>query len=1134
MTTSTITSVSETRESVDIHIKEEVKLPEDPLKSVEKLISPTDVAKTVSKGYSDDESDDDFGIVKPLDKPIPPTTPLLPFAVKTFQKTDDIVKPLTELKDDKPQAKLDEKPKSPIDVSKLTFKEYSDDESDEEICLDKPQEKLPSTTPLVPLAMTTSTITSVSETRESVDIHIKEEVKLPEDPLQSVEKPISPTDVAKTVSKGYSDDESDDNFGIVKRLDKPFPLTTPLLPLADKTLQKTDDIVKPLTDLEDDKPQAKLDEKPKSPIDASKQTLKETDDIVKQLIDLKDYKPQTKLVEKPKSPIDASKQTLKETDDIVKPLTELKDDKPQAKLDEKPKSPIDASKQTLKEYSDNESDEDIGFDKPKEKLLSQAIPLVPVAMTTSTITSVSETRESVDIHIKEEVKLPEDPLKSVEKPISPTDVAKTVSKGYSDDESDDDFGIVKPLDKPIPSTTPLLPLPDKTLQKTDDIVKPLTELKDDKPQAKLDEKPKSPIDASKQTLKETDDIVKPLTELKDDKPQAKLDEKPKSPIDVSKLPFKEYSDDESDEEICLDKPQEKLPSTTPLVPLAMTTSKITAVSHTRESVDIHIKEEVKLPEDPLKSVEKPISPTDVAKTVSKGYSDDESDDDFGIVKPLDKPIPSTTPLLPLADKTLQKTDDIVKPLTELKDDKPQAKLDEKPKSPIDASKQTLKETDDIVKPLTELKDDKPQAKLDEKPKSPSDASKQTLKEYSDDESDEDIGFDKPKEKPLSQAIPLVPVAMTTSTITSVSETRESVDIHIKEEVKLPEDPLQSVEKPISPTDVAKTVSKGYSDDESDDDFGIVKPLDKPIPSTTPLLPLEDKSLQKTDDIVKPLTELKDDKPQAKLDEKPKSPIDASKRTLKEYSDNESDEDIGVDKPKEKPLSPAIPLVPVALTTSTISSDYKPQAKLDEKPKSPIDASKQTLKEYSDNESDEDIGFDKPKEKPLSPAIPLVPVAMTTSTITSVSETRESVDIHIKEEVKLPKDPLKSVEKPKSPTDVAKTVSKGYSDDESDDDFGIVKPLDKPIPSTTPLLPLADKTLQKTDYIVKPLTELKDDKPQAKLDEKPKSPIDVSKLTFKEYSDDESDEEISLDKPQEKLPSTTPLVPLAMTTSKITA
>ncbi|KRF77738.1 uncharacterized protein Dvir_GJ26901, partial [Drosophila virilis] len=663
----------------------------------------------------------------------------------------------------------------------------------------------------------------------------------------------------------------------------------------------------------DDKPQAKLDEKPKSPIDASKQTLKETDDIVKQLIDLKDYKPQTKLVEKPKSP-------------------------------------IDASKQTLKEYSDNESDENIGFNKPKEKPLSPAIPLVPVAMTTSKITSVSETRESVDIQIKD-VKLPMDPVKSVEKPKSPTDVAKTVSKGYSDDESDDDFGIVKPLDKSFPSTSPLLPLADKTLQKTDDIVKPLTELKDDKPQTKLDEKPKSPIDASKQTLKETDDIVKPLTELKDDKPQAKLDEKPKSPIDASKQTLKEYSDNESDEDIGFDKPKEKpLSQAIPLVPVAMTTSTITSVSETRESVDIHIKEEVKLPKDPLKSVEKPKSPTDVAKTVSKGYSDDESDDDFGIVKPLDKPIPSTTPLLPLADKTLQKTDYIVKPLTELKDDKPQAKLDEKPKSPIDVSKLTFKE-------------------------------------YSDDESDEEISLDKPQEK-LPSTTPLVPLAMTTSKITAVSHTRESVDIHIKEEVKLPEDPLKSVEKPISPTDVAKTVSKGYSDDESDDDFGIVKPLDKPIPSTTPLLPLADKTLQKTDDIVKPLTELKDDKPQAKLDEKPKSPIDASKQTLKETDDI------------VKPL--------------TELKDDKPQAKLDEKPKSPSDASKQTLKEYSDDESDEDIGFDKPKEKPLSQAIPLVPVAMTTSTITSVSETRESVDIHIKEEVKLPEDPLQSVEKPISP------------------------------------------------------------------------------------------------------------------------
>ncbi|XP_064544360.1 uncharacterized protein LOC135432587 [Drosophila montana] len=793
----------------------------EPVKSVEKPKSPTDVAKTVSKGYSDDESDEEFGIAKPLDKIIPSTTPLLPFADRTLQKTDDIVKPFTDLKDDKPQSKLDEKSKSPLDPFKQTLKEYSDDESDEEIGFDKPQDKLlPYATPLVPLAMTTSTITSVSDTRESVDIHIKDVVKLPMDPVKSVEKPKSPTDVANTVSKGYSDDESDEEFGISKPLDKIIPPTTPLLPFADRTLQKTDDIVKPFTD--------------------------------------------------------------------------LKDDKPQAKLDEKPMSPLDASKQTLKEYSDDESDEEIGFDKPQDKLLSSTTPLVPLAMTTSKITSVSDTRESVDIHIKDVVKLPMDPVKSVEKPKSPTDVANTVSKGYSDDESDGEIGIAKTPDKPILSTTPLLPLAEKTLQKTDDIVKPFTDLKDDKPQAKLDEKPKSPLDASKQTLKE-------------------------------------YSDDESDEEIGFDKPQDKLlSSTTPLVPLAMTTSKITSVSDTRESLDIHIKDVVKLPMEPV---------TDVAKTVSKGYSDDESDEEFGIAKPLDKIIPSTTPLLPFADRTLQKTDDIVKPFTDLKDDKPQSKLDEKSKSPLDPFKQTLKE-------------------------------------YSDDESDEEIGFDKPQDKLLPYATPLVPLAMTTSTITSLSETRESVDIHIKDVVKLPMDPVKSVEKPKSPTNVAKIVSKGYPDDESDGEIGIANPLEKMIPSTTSLLPLAEKALQKTDDIVKPFTDFKDDKPQAKFDEKSKSPLDPFK---------------------------------------------------------------QTLKKYSDDDCDEEIGFDKPQDKLLPYATPLVPLAMTTSTITSVSETRESVDIHIKDVVKLPMEPVKSIEKPKSPTKVADLVPKEYLDDERDSGLVIVKP-----------------------------------------------------------------------------------------------
>ncbi|EDV90355.1 GH23702 [Drosophila grimshawi] len=1103
-TTSKITSVSESHDSVSVQIKEEVKLPTDSIKSIEKPKSPTDLAKSVPKDYSDDESDEEFETAKPHDKshpqPVPSHGSLLSIEDKSLQKSDDILKPLTDLKDIKFPTKFDEKPKSPTDATKKTPKEYSDDESDDEIGFNKPQDKtLPSTTPLVLLSTTTSKITSKSDDilKPLTDLKdIKSRTKIDE-------KPKSPTDATKKTPKEYSDDESDDEIGFDKPQDKTLPSATPLVPLSTTTskitsVSESHDSVSLLIKEEVKLPTdpIKSIEKPKSPTDVVK-------------IDASDM-PHPQPVPSHGSLLSIEDKSLQKSDDILKPLTDLKDIKFPTKFDEKPKSPTDATKKTPKEYSDDESDDEIGFDKPQDKTLPSATPLVPLSTTTSKITSVSESHDSVSLLIKEEVKLPTDPIKSIEKSKSPTDVVKT-------DVSD------MPHPQPVPSTGSLLPIGDKSLQKSDDILKPLTDLKDIKSRTKIDEKPKSPTDATKKTPKE-------------------------------------YSDDESDDEIGFDKPQDKtLPSATPLVPLSTTTSKITSV-----------KEEVKLPTDPIKSIEKPKLPTDLAESVPKYYSDDDVEELLETAKPHDKPypqpVPSTDSLLPIGDKSLPKSDDILKPLTDLKDIKSPTKIDEKPKSPIDATKKTPKE-------------------------------------YSDDESDDEIGFDNPQDKTLPSATPLVPLSTTTSKITSVSESHDSVSVQIKEEVKLPTDPIQSIEKPKSPTDVVKT-------DTSD------MPHPQPVPSTGSLLPIGDKSLPKSDDILKPLTDLKDIKSPTKIDEKPKSPIDATRKTPKEYSDDESDDEIGFDKPQDKTLPSATPLVPLSTTTSKITSvseshdsvsvqvkeevklpsdpiksiekpksptdvvktdtsdmphpqpvpstgsllpigdkslpksddilkpltdlkDIKSPTKIDEKPKSPIDATRKTPKEYSDDESDDEIGFDKPQDKTLPSATPLVPLSTTTSKITSVSESHDSVSVQVKEEVKLPTDPIKSIEKPKLPTDLAESVPKYYSDDDSDEEFETAKPHDKPYPQPVPLtgslLPIGDKSLPKSDDILKPLTDLKDIKSPTKIDEKPKSPIDATRKTPKEYSDDESDDEIGFDKPQDKtLPSATPLVPLSTTTSKITS
>ncbi|KAM8701617.1 hypothetical protein ACLKA7_005458 [Drosophila subpalustris] len=576
---------------------------------------------------------------------------------KSLQKVDDILKPTA---DDKLPIKLDEKPKSPVEANKKIPKEYSDDESEDEVGFDKPVGKsLPSTTPLIPTTTTTSKITSLSigdKSLQKVDDILKPTAddKLP---IKLDEKPKSPVEANKQIPKEYSDDESEDEVGFDKPVGKSLPSATPLIPTTTTTSKITS---LPIGD-----------------------------------------------------------KSLQKVDDILKPTA---DDKLPIKLDEKPKSPVEANKQIPKEYSDDESEDEVGFDKPVGKSLPSATPLIPTTTTTSKITSLSigdKSLQKVDDILKPTAddKLP---IKLDEKPKSLVEANKQIPKEYSDDESEDEVGFDKPVGKSLPSTTPLIPTTTTTSKITS--TTPSTA---------------SRFPIGDKSLQNVDDILKPTA---DDKLPIKLDEKPTSPVEANKQIPKEYSDDESEDEVKFDKPVRKsLPSTPGLIPTLTTTSKITSLSIGDKSLQ-KVDDILKPTADdklPIKLDEKPKSPVQANKQIPKEYSDDER------------------------DKSLQKVNDILKPTA---DDKLPIKLDEKPKSPVEANKQIPKEysddesedelpigdkslqnVDDILKPTA---DDKLPIKLDEKPKSQVEANKQIPKEYSDDESEDGVGLDKPAGKSL--------------------------------------------------------------------------------------------------------------------------------------------------------------------------------------------------------------------------------------------------------------------------------------------------------------------------------------------------------------------------------------------------
>ncbi|XP_070141039.1 microtubule-associated protein futsch-like [Drosophila kikkawai] len=1150
--------------------------------------SPLDSVKAIQQEYSDDESDEEFGIPKPQDKTlgqptllkdelkptlsvskveersttvqssihsestvvkavgiIQPSDPFSGFEGdkgKSPLKEDIKPKPI-ELKDDKAPTKLDDKPKSPVALVKPIQQEYSDDESDEEFGIPKPQDKtVGQPTPSVAPFIGVGDKSPLKEEEKPKLIDLKDEKA----PTKLDDKPKSPLGSVKAIQQEYSDDESDEEFGIPKPQDKtvgqPTPSVAPFIGVGDKSPLKEEEKPK-LIDLKDEKAPTKLDDKPKSPLGSVKAIQQEYSDdesdeefripkpqdkTVGQPTLLKDELKPTVSVAKveersttvqssihsestvvkavgiiqPSDPFsgfegDKDKSPLKE--DIKPKPIELKDDKAPTKLDDKPKSPLASVKPIQQEYSDNESDEEFAIPKPQDKTVGQPTLLKDELKPTVSVSKVEERSTTVQSSIHSE---------------------STVVKAVS---------IIQPSD-------------------------PFSGFEDDK---------------DKSPLKE--DIKPKPIELKDDKAPTKLDDKPKSPLASVKPIQQEYSDDESDEEFVIPKPQDKTVGQPTLLKdelkPTVSVSKVEERSTTVQS-SIHsestvvkavsiiqpsdpfsgfeddkdkspVKEDIKpkpieLKDDkaPTKLDDKPKSPLASVKPIQQEYSDDESDEEFAIPKPQDKtvgqPTPSVAPFIAVGDKS---------PLKE----------EEKPK-------------------LIDLKDEKASTKLDDKPKSPLGSVKAIQQEYSDDESDEEFGIPKPQDKTVGQPTPSVAPFIGVGDKSPLKEEEKPKLIDLKDEKA----PTKLDDKPKSPLGSVKAIQQEYSDDESDEEFGIPKPQDKtvgqPTPSVAPFIGVGDKSPLKEEEKPK-LIDLKDEKAPTKLDDKPKSPLGSVKAIQQEY--DESDEEFRIPKPQDKTvgqptllkdeLKPTLSVSKVEERSTTVQSsihsestvvkavgiiqpsdpfsgfegdkdksplkeDIKPKpielkddkapTKLDDKPKSPLASVKPIQQEYSDDESDEEFGIPRPQDKTVGQSTPSVAPFIGVGDKSPLKEEEKPKLIDLKDE----KAPTKLDDKPKSPLASVKPIQQEYSDDESDEEFAIPKPQDKtvgqPTPSVAPFIGVGDKSPLKEEEKPK-LIDVKDDKAPTKLDDKPKSPLGSVKPIQQEYSDDESDEEFGIPKPQDK-------------------
>ncbi|EDW43613.1 GM22068 [Drosophila sechellia] len=278
--------------------------------------------------------------------------------------------------------------------------------------------------------------------------------------------------------------------------------------------------------------------------------------------------------------------------------------------------------------------------------------------------------------------------------------------------------------------------------------------------------------------------------------------------------------------------------------------------------------------------------------------------------------------------------------------------------------------------------------------------------------------------------------------------------------------------------------------------------------------------------------------------------------LKEYSDDEPDDEIDIPQPQDKPISHPTslvtgvtgggvksPLHPEEKPKSPEKKDEKVLAKPDDSSKSVLETDKPSPKEYSDDETDDEIDIPKPQDKPLREATPSVTPFTTIPDVKArdviafkAEEKSTTVQTTIKlastsittEDTKIvkPIDSLSQLKDDKIPTSVGdkapkesvKPMLKEYSDDETDNEIDIPKPQDKPISHPTSLV-----TGVTGGGVISPLhseekpksPEKKDEKVLAKPDDSSKSVVETDKPSPKEYSDDETDDEIDIPKPQDK-------------------
>ncbi|EDW56512.1 GM26687 [Drosophila sechellia] len=378
-------------------------------------------------------------------------------------------------------------------------------------------------------------------------------------------------------------------------------------------------------------------------------------------------------------------------------------------------------------------------------------------------------------------------------------------------------------------------------------------------------------------------------------------------------------------------------------------------------------------------------------------------------------------------------------------------------------------------------------------------------------------------------------------------------------------PLHSEEKPKSPekkdekvlakpddssqsvVETDKPSPKEYSDDETDDEIDIPKPQDKPISHPTSLVtgvtgggvksPLHSEEKPKS-------PEKKDEKVLAKPDDSSQSVVETDKPSPKEYSDDETDDEIDIPKPQDKPISHPIssvtgvtgggvksPLHPEEKPKSPEKKDEKVLSKSDDSSKSVVETDKPSPKEYLDDETDDEIDFPKPQDKPLREATPSVTPFTTIPDVKArdvisfkAEESSTTVQTTIKlastsittEDTKIvkPIDSLSQLKDDKIPTSVGdkapkesvKPMLKEYSDDETDNEIDIPKPQDKPISHPTSLVTgvTGGGVMSPLHSEAKPQTpEKKDEKVLAKPDDSSKSVVETDKPSPKEYSDDDA-------------------------------